>query len=141
VLVVEELVDVDELVDVLLDVDELVDVLLLVEVDELVDVDELVEVDVEVVPQLLVHESVSSALPSSHASPDVICTMPSPHSVHGLVPPGARHAWPLSGQPTCNPPPQMFGLPPGRTAGQHWPVTPGAPGTDPVGMTSHVSNV
>jgi hypothetical protein len=140
-LVVEvlELVDVLELVEVLLLVDvlELVDVLLLVEVLELVEV--LLLVEVLVVPQLFVHESPSTALPSSHASPEVVCTMPSPQIVHGFSFVLSRQVWPLAGHPTCGgfglSLPQMFGLPPTRIAGQHSSPT----GTPFNGFVSQVS--
>jgi hypothetical protein len=106
VLVLVELV----LVDVL-EVLVLVDVLV-----ELVLVDVLVLVEVDVVPQLLVHESALSALPSSQASPDATCTMPSPQIVHGFSEFASRHVCPLSGHPTCSPV-GPHGSPP--TAGQH----------------------
>jgi hypothetical protein len=118
-----ELVLVLELVEVLLLVDvlELVLVLELVEVLLLVDVE--VDVDVEVVPQLFVHESPSLALPSSHASPELTCTIPSPQIVHGFSLSVSRHVCPLAGHPTCGGSglslPQMLGLPPTRIAGQH----------------------
>jgi hypothetical protein len=108
VLVLLVLVLVDVLVELVL-----VDVEVLV---ELVLVEVLVLVDVDVVPQLLVHESELLALPSSQASPEPTCTMPSPQIVHGLAEPTGRHVWPLSGQPTCSPV-GPHGSPP--TAGQH----------------------
>src|SRR6185436_17250944 len=94
---------------------------------------------VDVVPQLLVQESLSSALPSSHPSPELIWTTPSPQIVHGFSSASVRHDWPLAGHPTCGgfglALPQMFGLPPARTAGQHSSPT----GISPCGLVSHVS--
>ena len=131
------LVDVELEVLVLLDVLVLVllDVLVLVLVELLVLVD--VEVDVLVVPQLFVHESPSLALPSSHASPEVTCTTPSPQIVHGLASSLSRHSCPLAGQPVCEPAgsPHGFSLPSARIAGQHCP-SPGMPGS---GFVSQVS--
>jgi hypothetical protein len=75
----------DELVEV--DVEVLVEVLVEVDVEVLVDVLELlvdVLVDVVVVWQAFVQASVLLALPSSQASPDVLCTTPSPQMVHGF---------------------------------------------------------
>jgi hypothetical protein len=144
---VVEVVEVLVLVDVLV---ELVLVLVLVEVLVLVLVDVLevlvlvdVEVEVLVVPQLFVHESPSTPLPSSHASPEVTCTMPSPQIVHGFSFCRSRQVFELAvaaGQPTWPAPPtvsvpQMFGLPPARTAGQHSSPT----GTPPSGFVSQVS--
>jgi hypothetical protein len=139
----EELVLLEVLTEVLVEllVEELlellVDVLLLVEVLLLVLVD--VDVDVEVVPQLFVHESPLLALPSSQASPEPTCTMPSPQIVHGFSSESVRHDCPLAGQPTCGgfgfEEPQMFGLPSARTAGQHSSPT----GTPPCGFVSQVS--
>src|SRR5262245_51085691 len=112
--VLEELELVDELELVLVDVLEL---LVLVVLELLVVVD--VEVDVLVVPQPFVHESPSSALPSSHVSPEVTCTMPSPQMVHGLASSLERHSLPVAGQPVCEPAgsPQGLGLPSARIAG------------------------
>ena len=85
VLVLVLLVLVDVLV-LVLEVLVLVDVLVL---EVLVEVD--VEVDVEVVPQLFVHESPLLSLPSSHASPELTCTTPSPQIVHGFSSKLSRH--------------------------------------------------
>src|SRR6476661_4856053 len=96
-----------------------------------------------VVPQLFVHESPSTPLPSSHASPELTCTIPSPQIVHGFSFCRSRQVFELAvaaGQPTWPAPPtvsvpQMFGLPPDRTAGQHSSPT----GTPPSGFVSQVS--
>src|SRR5262245_39792907 len=97
VLLVVELLEV--VLDVLVVLEVVLDVLVVLEVVLLVLV--LVDVDVEVVPQLFVHASSLLALPSSQASPELTCTMPSPQIVHGFSFASVRHDCPLAGQLTC----------------------------------------